>query len=347
MAVARLCSFSAAAAELGYTQAAVSQQIAALENDLKTQLLTRRPVAPTEAGTRLLEHAEPILLRLDAARADVTRMTRTPAATLTIGVTPFGRRDLHPRHGPGGTAYRDAPPGNHGPDSDPPANSGHSSARRVRPGPDRRPSSPWRPSPRAGPGNRHRPQRGKRHGGAASRPSTGSEKVPPPAGPSGRPMDSSRQRGAITRRDQQARRHGGLQASIPIYRERRNNAAQPSDYGPRPNPATREGAKHQRHHQRPDSPAKTLPPRGADPRGPPKAFAGGRPSGTLVWTASGTRQKGQSPNGARRQPPAISSCGGLSAETLHYAELGSHDPGACRGGDRRVQLRELLGDRAG
>lgn len=89
MAVARLSSFSAAATELGYTQAAVSQQIAALENDLKTKLLTRRPVVPTEAGARLLEHAEPILLRLDAARADVTRMTKTPAATLTVGVTPL------------------------------------------------------------------------------------------------------------------------------------------------------------------------------------------------------------------------------------------------------------------
>jgi len=89
VAVARLGSFSAAATELGYTQAAVSQQIAALETDLKTQLLNRRPVTPTEAGARLLEHAEPILLRLDAARTDVTRMTRTPAATLLIGVTPL------------------------------------------------------------------------------------------------------------------------------------------------------------------------------------------------------------------------------------------------------------------
>jgi DNA-binding transcriptional LysR family regulator len=88
--VARLGSFSAAAVELGYTQAAVSQQIAALENDLKAQLLTRRPVAPTEPGARLLEHAEPILLRLDAARADVTRMAKTPPnATLLVGVTPL------------------------------------------------------------------------------------------------------------------------------------------------------------------------------------------------------------------------------------------------------------------
>jgi len=89
VAVARLGSFSAAAKELGYTQAAVSQQVAALENDLKTRLLNRRPVEPTEAGARLLEHAEPILLRLDAARADVTRMTSAPAAALVVGVTPL------------------------------------------------------------------------------------------------------------------------------------------------------------------------------------------------------------------------------------------------------------------
>ena len=89
VAVARLGSFSAAASELGYTQAAVSQQVAALENDLKTRLLSRRPVEPTEAGARLLEHAEPILLRLDAARADVTRLTSAPAATLIVGVTPL------------------------------------------------------------------------------------------------------------------------------------------------------------------------------------------------------------------------------------------------------------------
>ena len=87
--VARLASFSAAAGELGYTQAAVSQQIAALETDLKVQLLHRRPVTPTEAGARLLEHAAPILLRLDAARADVARLTQTPAATLTFGLTPL------------------------------------------------------------------------------------------------------------------------------------------------------------------------------------------------------------------------------------------------------------------
>jgi DNA-binding transcriptional LysR family regulator len=87
--VARLGSFSAAAVELQYTQAAVSQQVAALESDLKVTLLRRRPVGPTEAGTRLLEHAIPILLRMDAARADVTRMTSPPAARLALALTPL------------------------------------------------------------------------------------------------------------------------------------------------------------------------------------------------------------------------------------------------------------------
>ncbi|MGW2488931.1 LysR family transcriptional regulator [Streptomyces sp. NPDC001606] len=86
--VARLASFSAAARELGYTQSAVSQHIAALELDLGAALLTRRPVTPTAAGERLLEHAGPLLLRLDAARADVARMAAAPAQGLTLATTP-------------------------------------------------------------------------------------------------------------------------------------------------------------------------------------------------------------------------------------------------------------------
>ncbi|MEU0004446.1 LysR family transcriptional regulator [Streptomyces sp. NPDC006314] len=86
--VARLASFSEAARELGYTQSAVSQHIAALEQDLGAPLLTRRPVAPTAVGERLLEHAGPLLLRLDAARADIVRMAATPAPGLTLATTP-------------------------------------------------------------------------------------------------------------------------------------------------------------------------------------------------------------------------------------------------------------------
>ncbi|WP_370092360.1 LysR family transcriptional regulator [Streptacidiphilus sp. MAP12-20] len=85
--VARLASFSDAALELGYTQSAISQQIAALEQDLGTALLLRRPVAPTEAGARLLEHAPGILLRLDAARADLTRLGSSPRGLLRLAVT--------------------------------------------------------------------------------------------------------------------------------------------------------------------------------------------------------------------------------------------------------------------
>jgi DNA-binding transcriptional LysR family regulator len=87
--VARLGSFSGAARSLGYTQSAVSQHIAVLEADVGAVLLTRRPVAVTEAGARLLEHAEPILLRLDAARADVARVALGPPSELRIGATPL------------------------------------------------------------------------------------------------------------------------------------------------------------------------------------------------------------------------------------------------------------------
>ncbi|MET9100588.1 LysR family transcriptional regulator [Streptomyces antibioticus] len=86
--VARLASFSEAARELGYTQSAVSQHIAALEQDLGALLLTRRPVAPTTAGERLLEHAGPLLLRLEAARADVVRLAAAPDLGLTLAAAP-------------------------------------------------------------------------------------------------------------------------------------------------------------------------------------------------------------------------------------------------------------------
>ncbi|TMR90083.1 LysR family transcriptional regulator [Nonomuraea basaltis] len=87
--VARHGSFSAAAAELGYTQSAISQQIAALEADLGLPLLSRRPVAPTPAGRRLLEHAGPLLLRLRAARADVLRAAAQPRHRLRLAATPL------------------------------------------------------------------------------------------------------------------------------------------------------------------------------------------------------------------------------------------------------------------
>lgn len=89
VAVTRCGSFSRAADELGYTQSAVSQHIAALESDLGTALLHRRPVAPTPEGQRLLEHAGPILVRLDAARAEITKMIEAPPDRLVVGLSPL------------------------------------------------------------------------------------------------------------------------------------------------------------------------------------------------------------------------------------------------------------------
>lgn len=93
-AVAHHASFSEAAHVLGLTQSAVSQHIAALEQDLGVVLLHRRPVAPTEAGTRLLDHAQPLLLRLDAARADMKRLSDARPSRLTIARTALAAPEL-------------------------------------------------------------------------------------------------------------------------------------------------------------------------------------------------------------------------------------------------------------
>ncbi|MEU7580281.1 LysR family transcriptional regulator [Streptomyces sp. NPDC041068] len=108
--VARLASFSEAARALGYTQSAVSQHIAALEQDLGTALLTRRPVAPTPAGARLIEHAGPLLLRLDAARAEVVRMAAAPQWGLTLAATATAlTRDVAEALPPAGVTLRVLP----------------------------------------------------------------------------------------------------------------------------------------------------------------------------------------------------------------------------------------------
>ncbi len=89
-AVVRTRSFGAAARELGYTQSAVSQQIAQLEKIVGHKLFDRpggpRQVEPTEAGLLLLRHADAIVARLDAARADMAALTQGEGGTLRVGV---------------------------------------------------------------------------------------------------------------------------------------------------------------------------------------------------------------------------------------------------------------------
>jgi len=89
-AVAREGSFGKAAARLGYTQSAVSQQIAALERIVGQRLIERpggpKPGSLTEAGRLLLTHADAIAARVAAAQADLTALGEGQAGTLRVGV---------------------------------------------------------------------------------------------------------------------------------------------------------------------------------------------------------------------------------------------------------------------
>lgn len=89
-AVSRTGSFGRAARELGYTQSAVSQQIAQLERIVGQRLFHRpggpRRVEPTEAGLLLLRHADAIVAQLDAARADMAALVEGEAGTLRVGI---------------------------------------------------------------------------------------------------------------------------------------------------------------------------------------------------------------------------------------------------------------------
>jgi molybdate transport repressor ModE-like protein len=89
-AVSREGSFGKAATSLGYTQSAVSQQIAALERIVGQRLVERpggpKPVTLTEAGRLLLTHADAIAARVAAAQADLTALGEGQAGTLSVGV---------------------------------------------------------------------------------------------------------------------------------------------------------------------------------------------------------------------------------------------------------------------
>ena len=89
-AVAKTGSFGKAATALGYTQSAVSQQIATLERQVGQKLVERpggpKPVSLTEAGRLLLTHAEAIAARVAAAQADLAALGDGEAGTLRVGV---------------------------------------------------------------------------------------------------------------------------------------------------------------------------------------------------------------------------------------------------------------------
>jgi molybdate transport repressor ModE-like protein len=82
-------SFSAAAAKTGYSQSAISGQIATLERLIGVRLVKRirgsRKVTLTLEGGRLLEHARAINARLNAARADIEQLEQNGAGGVRIG----------------------------------------------------------------------------------------------------------------------------------------------------------------------------------------------------------------------------------------------------------------------
>lgn len=89
VAVADEGSFGAAADVLGFSQAAISQQIGGLERAVGVSLFDRpggpRPVSLTPAGRLLLRHAEAILERLAIAQRDLADLASGTAGRLTIG----------------------------------------------------------------------------------------------------------------------------------------------------------------------------------------------------------------------------------------------------------------------
>jgi DNA-binding transcriptional LysR family regulator len=89
-AVAEERSFGRAAERLGYTQSAVSHQIAALESLVGQRVVERargqRSVALTQAGALLARHADAIVARLRAAQADFAAFSEGAAGLLRIGI---------------------------------------------------------------------------------------------------------------------------------------------------------------------------------------------------------------------------------------------------------------------
>lgn len=88
-AVEETGSFSGAARELGYTQSAISLQIAQLERIAGNRLVERRggrhPVTLTRAGQRLIRHSRAVLEQIRAAEADLAALAAGEAGVISLG----------------------------------------------------------------------------------------------------------------------------------------------------------------------------------------------------------------------------------------------------------------------
>ncbi|MCZ4057909.1 LysR family transcriptional regulator [Pantoea sp. LMR881] len=84
--VAKERSFTRAAAKLGVSQSALSHAIRALEERLKTRLLTRttRSVAPTDAGERLIENIAPLFSDIEKELINLSENTGKTSGNIRI-----------------------------------------------------------------------------------------------------------------------------------------------------------------------------------------------------------------------------------------------------------------------
>ena len=96
--VARRGSFSGAAEALSYTQSAVSQAIARLEAETGATLIVRDRggVRPTAAGASLVEHAEAIFARIEAAETQLAAVLGIRAGRLRMASFPSAGATLMP-----------------------------------------------------------------------------------------------------------------------------------------------------------------------------------------------------------------------------------------------------------
>jgi DNA-binding transcriptional LysR family regulator len=100
LAVARVKSFTKAAAQLGVSQSALSHTIRQLEARLGYRLLTRttRSVSPTEAGDRLIASVGPHFEEIETALDNLSELRDKPIGTIRITAAQHGAETaLYPR----------------------------------------------------------------------------------------------------------------------------------------------------------------------------------------------------------------------------------------------------------
>ncbi|WP_250036321.1 LysR family transcriptional regulator [Paractinoplanes maris] len=98
-AVLETGSLTAASERLGFTQSALSKQIASLESAAGVRLLRRGPrgVEPTEAGHRLAARAAAVLDQLDAAQRELADLAAPVGGRVALGGFPTTAMRLVPR----------------------------------------------------------------------------------------------------------------------------------------------------------------------------------------------------------------------------------------------------------